>query len=152
MQPQIVKLPAFTVAGKLYHGNNEKNEIALMWREYGPQMQHVNHVVEPHVSYGVMDNFDSTTGEFDYIAAQKVSQVEDLPPGVVSWQIPQQTYAVFSTTLPTLREVFDKIYNEWLPESGYGRALGPEFELYDERFNPAEIHSKLDLYIPIRKV
>jgi len=152
MQHKIINLPTFTMVGKLYRGTNENNEIALMWREYGPHMQQVKNVVDPHVSYGVMDNFDATTREFDYIAAQQVSQVEDLPQGVVSWQIPQQTYAVFSTTLPSLREVFDKIYHEWLPNSGYERAPGPEFERYDERFDPSEIHSELDLFIPVQKV
>jgi predicted transcriptional regulator YdeE len=149
MQPKIVTKPAFIVAGMLYRGRNEKGEIPQLWQAFGPRMGELVHAAGEPIAYGVMDHFDEVSGEFDYLAGIKVGEGGDLPDGMVSWQIPAQTYAVVSTTLPTIRDVFDELYNAWLPASGYRRAPGPEFELYDERFNAAEPHSELDLYIPI---
>ena len=40
-------------------------------------------------------------------------------------------------------------YQQWLPQSGYKRAIGPEFELYDEKFNPQDPASMLYRYVPI---
>jgi predicted transcriptional regulator YdeE len=39
-----------------------------------------------------------------------------------------------------------------LPQSGYRRAHGPEFELYGEQFNPSDSNAMLHLYIPVTKV
>ena len=75
---------------------------------------------------------------------------EDIPEGMLSWQILESKYAVAACSLPTLHETFHELYHEWLPNSGYERAPGPEFELYDERFDNKDPHSELDLYIPIR--
>ena len=40
-------------------------------------------------------------------------------------------------------------YQQWLPTSGYQRAAGPEFELYDEKFNPQDPTATLYLCVPI---
>jgi AraC family transcriptional regulator len=149
MQPKIIEKPGFIVAGMLYRDRNENMEIPQLWQAFGPRMGELVQAAGEPIAYGVMDHFDEASGEFDYLAGIKVSEGGDLPGDMVSWEIPAQTYAVVSTTLPTIRAVFDELYNAWLPASGYKRAPGPEFESYDERFNAAEPHSELDLYIPI---
>lgn len=148
-EPIIISRPAFKIAGKLYRGDNANQEIPQLWREYGPLMNRIEHVVDRHVSYGVMDNFDEQTKEFDYVAAQEVSELGELPEGLVVWEVPSQTYAVVTCTLPALMEAYDYVYKQWLPGSDYVRAPGLEFELYDERFHPEQPHSEMDLYIPI---
>jgi len=150
MEPKIVDMPAFTVVGMYYRGTNQNNEIPQLWRQFGPRVVEIKHMAKENISYGVMDNFDEASKEFDYLAAVKVDSTADVPDGMLSWEIPEQTYAVFTCTLPTIKETFDIIYSKWLPESGYQLAPAPEFELYDERFNPQAPHSELDLYIPIQ--
>ena len=150
-EPKIVERPAFIIVGKLYRGKNENKEIPQLWQSYGPQMHQIKNVKNQHICYGVMDNFDQESKEFDYVAAQEVSQVEDPPEGLVSWEIPECTYAVFTCTLPTISETFDYIYHKWLPASGYEHSPSLEFELYDERFHPEKPQSELDIYIPIKK-
>ena len=150
MEPKIVTRPAFTVVGMLYRGKNENQEIPQLWQAFGPRMGEIVHASKEPIAYGVMDNYDEETGEFDYVAALKVDSAEDIPEGMLSWQIPESKYAVAACSLPTLHETFHELYHEWLPNSGYERAPGPEFELYDERFDNKDPHSELDLYIPIR--
>lgn len=150
MEAKIATRPAFTVVGMLYHGKNEKNEIPQMWREFVPRESEIKHKVNPHVAYGVIGNFDESSGEFDYVAGFEVDSLADIPEGMVSWEVPEQTYAVFTCTLPTLMEAFQHAYKTWLPQSGYKRADGPEFELYDENFNPGDENSEMYIYIPIK--
>jgi len=150
MEPKIVSRPAFTVVGLKYRGKNENNEIPQMWSEFMPRVHEIKHMVEPHVAYGVCGNMDEDSGEFDYVAGFEVDSAADVPKGMVSWDIPAQTYAVFTCTLPTLGQTFQYAYKTWLPQSGYRCADSPEFELYDERFDPQDESSPMTVYIPVK--
>ena len=106
---------------------------------------------EPGVFYGAMHNFDMQTNEFDYVAGVQVQAGQTAPEGMVSWEIPAQTYAVFETTLPQIGAAFETIYQSWLPASDVERADGPEFELYDAAFNPQDPASKMSIWIPVQE-
>ena len=149
MKPEMKSKPAFTVVGMKYRGKNENNEISQLWEAFGPRMSEITNVVGQ--AYGVIDNHDET-GEFDYIAGIKVGSAAAIPEGMVSFTVPEHLYAVFTCTLPTLFETFQRIYKEWLPQSGFKRDDGPEFELYDENFDPRNEDSKMYIYIPVSKV
>lgn len=151
MEPKIVEQSGFTVVGMHYHGQNANNEIPQMWQDFGPRIPEIKHVVEPNVAYGISDNMDADTGEFDYVAGFKVSRAEDVPAGLVSWEVPAGPYAVFTTTLPKLGETFQHAYRTWMPEAGYRPTGDPDFEVYDESFNPAVPNSEFEAYVPIRK-
>ena len=79
MEPKIVKRAAFTVVGMKYHGKNENNDIPQMWGQFGSRVPEIKHRVDPHVAYGVCDNFDESSGEFDYIAGFEVDSTADIP-------------------------------------------------------------------------
>lgn len=149
MKSNLVIRPSFTVVGMKYHGKNQNNEIPQLWGKFGPHMHEVNHVVHPGVAYGVLDNLDETTGEFDYMAACEVSGLSDRVNGMCMKVIPAQTYAVFPCTMATLRQTYDMIYGSWMPTSGYRHADGPELELYNERFDPMDVNSEMYVYIPV---
>jgi AraC family transcriptional regulator len=151
MQAKIVRKPAFSVVGMSYHGKNQHNEIPQLWRSFGPRMGEVQHVAHPENAYGVMDHLDARTGEFDYLAAFEVTTIAEIAEGMTVKAIPAQTYAVFPCMLSTLRQTYAAIYQDWMPNSGYQRAGGPEFELYDERFTPDDPNSEMFLYIPVER-
>ncbi len=143
----IEKKPSFEAVGLKYRGKNEKNEVPELWESFVPRVGEVKNRADMAVSYGVMDNLDSETGEFDYIACVEVTSSEELPQGMVSTKVPDQTYAVFKAALPTIKEAFGQICREWLPESGHERSPGPEFELYGKEFG---VDQTIYIYIPIR--
>ena len=128
MHTKIEQKPGFTIVGMKYRGKNQKNEVPQLWEVFVPRMAEVLNRTGLGVSYGVMDNYDEESGEFDYIAGVEVGSVEDIPDGMVSHVVPDQTYSVFKCTLPTLHQTFEHIYQKWIPESGHKRAKGPEFE------------------------
>ncbi len=151
MEPKIVKRAAFQVVGMKYRGKNENQEIFQLWGEYGARWKEIKHIVNPDEAYGVMDHFDERSGEFDYVAAMEVERLEDIPEGMVGWEVPAQTYAIFPCTLPKIREVYDYALHQWLPESPYEHTGDIEFELYDENFNPEDANSEFFYYMPIKE-
>jgi AraC family transcriptional regulator len=150
MDPKIVSRPAFTVVGLKYRGKNENKEIPQLWDQLMPRAGEIAGRVNPQVAYGVEGNFDMNSGEFDYLAGFEVSDENAAPAGMSVWRVPEQTYAVFACTLPTLMETMGHIYQTWLPQSGYQHGGGPEFEFYDEHFDPHDDRSTMYLYVPIR--
>jgi AraC family transcriptional regulator len=149
VEPTVITKPAFTVVGMKYRGKNEKDEIPHLWEKFMPKTVEVKHKVNPNVCYGVMDNYDEKTGEFDYLAAFEVRDASDVSEGMESWQVPQQTYAVFPCNLKNIKQAFQHIYHEWLPQSDYQRAQGPDFEYYDESFQPDQGKLELFIYVPV---
>jgi AraC family transcriptional regulator len=147
---KTVEKPRFTVVGLHYRGKNEHNEIPRMWQALGPRTGEIKNMAPVSVAYGISANMDEETGEFDYIAGFEVSTADDVPEGMVAFEVPGGKYARFSTTLPRIGDTFDNAYHRWLPEAGLQPAGGPEFELYDERFDPQDPSSEFDLYIPIK--
>lgn len=152
MEHRIESYPAFTVVGiKSRHRQGADNSIPKLWETFVPRMNEVSHRVG-HESYGVMGNYDHATGEFDYLAGVPVTDATDLPKGMTHWPVPTQTYAVFPCTLQTIHQTFQKIDQKWLTAADLVRGDGPEFELYDEQFNPEAGKFELTIWIPIRSV
>ena len=152
MEPKIVKKRGFMVVGaKKRLKTGETAEIPQLWGELMQRMHEINHLVNDGNSYGVMANYDEATEAFDYIAAFEVSEVADVPEGLVSLEIPPHTYAIFPSTMAKIGETYDTIYQEWLPQSEYEHAYTPEFELYPPTFDPEEAASEFQIYIPVKE-
>jgi AraC family transcriptional regulator len=151
MEPRIISRPAFTVAGLVHRGTVDGEKIAALWGQFGPRMGELQPVIEPDVSYGVMANYDEATGEFDYVAASQVPSAEGLPQGFVPVGFPASDWAVFTTTMPEMGQMYPYIYGTWLPKSGYQHGPAPEFELYGPGFEPSDPASEFEIYIPVVK-
>ena len=151
MEPQFVTKPAFTIVGMLLRATPMTPEIPRLWDRFVPRIDEIAHLAEPQTSYGVMDHFDEATSQFDYMAGCSVTAVDTLPAEMQRWEVPANTYAVFTTTLPTLGQVWGYIYDTWLPASGYRQGAGPYFERYGEHFSPEDPTATFDIYIPVTK-
>jgi AraC family transcriptional regulator len=103
------------------------------------------------VAYGVCCNGDDA-GNFDYIAGVEVPDFSDLPREFSRVRIPEQKYAVFSHRdhISTIRRTVTTIWNEWLPASGLKAADAPNFERYDQNFDPLTGNGGLEIWIPVR--
>ncbi len=103
------------------------------------------------VAYGVCCNGDDA-GNFDYIAGVEVSEFSDLPREFSRVRIPEQRYAVFTHRdhISTIRRTINTIWNHWLPASGLKAADAPNFERYDENFDPLTGNGGLEIWIPVK--
>ena len=149
MEPTIKKIPALTVMGLKYRGDNSKQEIPDLWDHFIPRQGEMIGKINEKIAYGICGNYDEESGQFDYMAGFEVNMDAEIPPGMELWVIPAQTYVVFPCTIPTISEVFDYASRIWIPESTFSKGNGPSFELYDESFNPNDPDSRLWVHIPV---
>jgi predicted transcriptional regulator YdeE/DNA-binding transcriptional MerR regulator len=153
MEPKIIHQPGFLVAGTLYQGKNENQEISAMWQHaFTPRMAEIKSVSRS--TYGVcITPAGLPEGEFQYIAGMQVASEADVPEGMVITKVPAGEYAVFEHhgALEKLGQTYEYIYQSWLPASGYKVATPLDYELYDDKFNDFQEDSILYLYVPIVK-
>lgn len=94
-------------------------------------------------------------GENRYIVANEISQVENVPEGMIIETIPSRKYAVFTHigSIRNIQKTHRYINEDWLLNNPrYERVpFGAEFEWYDARFSMVSEDSELDLYIPIQE-
>ena len=148
MEPEIVTKPAFTVVGLMYHGKNENDEIPQVWSKLNPRHSEIQH--KTGLAYGVCGELEEN-GRFRYLAGYEVTDAADLPEGMERWDVPEQQYAVFPCTLKTIHETYHYIFETWLPQSGYARTDGSDFEYYSREFDPATGEG-MAIYMPVKKV
>ncbi len=105
-----------------------------------------------NVAYGVCCNGDDA-GNFDYIAGVEVADFSDLPRRFARVRIPEQRYAVFAHTdhVASIRRTITAIWNHWLPASGLKAADAPNFERYDENFDPSTGNGGLEIWVPVKE-
>ena len=153
--PDLVKLPAFRVAGPMRRFDPDtKAEIPQLWSALIGRLPFEGQV-ESWATYGVVFDVDREEGAFQYIAGVGVEPGCVPPPGFSALEIPAATYAVFRITLngtalhPQIKQAMAMIWGELLPASGLKVVDGPEFELYDGRFDPQTPGSIIDFHVPV---
>lgn len=90
---------------------------------------------------------------FSYLICIEVNDFSFIPDGMETRTIPKQKYAVFTVKgkMPeSIQKTTKEIYQNWFPKSGYERADGADFELYDERSIENNDNAEVDIYIPVK--
>ena len=152
--PRFETGKAMLVAGvgeRYNHGNGGTAGIPGQWQRYHQKAGAIPDRVGK-IAYGVCCNGDDS-GNFDYIAGVEVSDFSDLPREFSRVRIPEQRYAVFTHRdhISTIRRTINTIWNHWLPASGLKAADAPNFERYDENFDPLTGNGGLEIWIPVRE-
>ncbi|MCZ7671816.1 MAG: MerR family transcriptional regulator [Chloroflexi bacterium] len=148
MEPEIITKPAFTAVGLNYYGKNENGEILQVWHKLNPRFGEIQN--KTGVAYGVCDDMDDN-GRLHYLAGFGVTTVDNLPEGMDKREVPEQQYAVFPCSLKTIHETYRYIFETWLPQSGYGRSDGPDFEFYGEKFY-MDTGEGMAIYMPVKRL
>lgn len=154
MQPKIIQKEGFSVIGLEYYGANTDGEIPAMWGELNKRIQEIPNRVNSNTCYGVCSPVEKLAEEFKffYLAGVEVTRTDQIPEGMVAKSVPAAQYAVFSHkgSPDNLDQTYEYIMGTWLPNSGYEQVMSPDFELYDQRFNPESEDSEMFIYIPIK--
>jgi AraC family transcriptional regulator len=124
--------------------------IPALWQRFHQSVADLPGRVGP-VAYGVCCNGDDA-GNFDYIAGVEVADFSDLPREFMRVRIPANKYAVFTHRehISTIRRTISAIWNHWLPQSGFQAGDAPNFERYDENFDPHSGNGGLEIWLPIK--
>ena len=153
--PGLVTMPAFHVAGPARRFDEAtKAEIPHLWSALIGRLPFAGQV-ESWATYGVVSSVDKAEGGFQYMAGVGVEPGCVPPPGFSTMEIPAATYVVFRITLngtalhPQVKQAMATIWGELVPATGLTVVDGPDFELYDGRFDPQKPGSLIDLHIPV---
>nr|WP_249798463.1 AraC family transcriptional regulator [Bradyrhizobium zhengyangense] len=158
--PRFETAKAFLVAGIAERISCDNGAIIPgMWARFHQQVTDIPERVgqgknegKNQVAYGVCCNGDDS-GNFDYIAGVEVRDFSDLPRGFGRIRIPEQRYAVFthSDHVASIRRTVNAIWNQWLPASSYKAADAPNFERYDEKFDPVTGNGGFEIWVPVKE-
>jgi AraC family transcriptional regulator len=103
-------------------------------------------------TYGVICSGDPKARTVEYMTAVEVAAFEGVPAEYGRVRVFPQTYAVFTHRdhVSTIGKTWDAIWNDWLPRSGHQTAPAPDFELYDERFDPRTGAGEIEIWVPVQ--
>ena len=153
--PELVTLPSFLVAGPARQFDDAtKSEIPQLWSVLIGALPFEGQVPS-WATYGVVSSVEQGEGCFQYMAGVGVEAGCVPPPGFATMEIPAATYVVFRITLngsalhPQVKQAMAAIWGELIPASGLKLVPGPDFELYDGRFDPQKAGSVIDFHVPV---
>jgi len=154
--PELVTKPAFRVAGPARRMDEaSKAEIPQLWSVLMGALPFKGQT-SSWATYGVVSSLDKSDGTFQYLAGVGIEPDCVPPPGFTTMEIPAATYAVFRITLngsalhPQVKQAMAQIWGELIPASGVKVIDGPDFELYDGRFDPLKAGSVIDFHVPVQ--
>jgi len=151
MEPRIVDRKPLTVIGIKIITRPMSPEIPALWPRFMDRAHEVSGILEPRVSYGVMQMHGGGAGGLMYLAGVSVAdRAAPVPAGMTAVTVPAGRYAVFEFPLSEIGPAFDHIFNTWLPSSGYSPVDAPMFERYGEAFDPAIPSSRVEAYLPVQ--
>ena len=154
MEPKIVRKPSFHVVGMAGSFTPSTNSgIPALWARFAPRMDTVPNRIDVH-SFGVCVPANTVAAgdtSFTYIAAVEVGRSDALPDGMIALTVAASRYAVFTHAGPITRiaDTVKQVWGAWLPASRHRRLPSPDFEYYDDRFDPATGEGEVDIYVPI---
>ncbi len=147
--PEFRERGAFHVVGLSTRCTFETNAaIPRLWNEFNPRCGEVPAPVAG-IAYGVCCDMEAD-GHFRYVAGLE-STAKHVPDGLDSVDIPASRYAVFRHIghLAGFNKTVYTIWNKSLPDAGLTPAKTPDFELYDERFDPKTDSGTVEIWIPL---
>ena len=158
MNYRIIEKGAFKVLGKSIRVSTKDGEnfrrIPKFWDEcmQDGSYEKLCSIANGMSSLGICMEFDQQQEALTYVIAIEKQQ-DSVVNGFVEKEIPASTWAVFESVGPipgSIQKVWERIYSEWFPATGYEHAGGPELEVYPEGDSNKDDY-KCEVWIPIIK-
>ncbi|QCK16598.1 GyrI-like domain-containing protein [Mangrovivirga cuniculi] len=156
MKPEIKSLSAKTLLGlktKMSIANNSTGEL---WARFIPLSKEIkNKVSSDKISLQIypkdfFKNFSPVT-DFEKWAGVFVEGKNVWNKELDVLEIPEGKYAVFNYKgLAGDSKIFQYIYGEWLPQSGFNLDQRPHFEVLGENYSNTSPDSEEEIWIPIK--
>jgi AraC family transcriptional regulator len=152
MSFRILRSKGFEVVGMKCDATRWDTDGAIgrLWSDFLTRVDEIKHAVSPMIMYGICSHESCKSECFPYFAGIGVSCSEEIPCGMVSYQVKEQTY--LQADVPEFIDVPDA----YIGAIGYARSLGYEIEekddieVYEEVFRDPAIYS-FQLLIPIKE-
>ena len=147
LKPIVRDREAFRVVGlSVSCSFEDTSAIPGLWHSFNAREDDVAGV-KGGAAYGVCYDSDET-GQFRYLAGVEARGSTE---GMDHVDVPAGRYAVFSHTghVSDLPKTVYTIWNKSLPDLGLEPIKAPDFERYDDRFDPESGRGTVEIWIPI---
>ena len=155
MHPQIVTIGPKKLLGICLEMSLAENRTGELWRGFMPRLREIETRTGTDLfSLQVYDedyfrHFDPRR-EFEKWALAEVRNFSVIPDEMEPFELEGGLYAVFSHKgMGT--EIFQTIFTEWLPQSGYQLDNLPHFEILGEKYKQGSPDSEEEIWIPVKK-
>lgn len=155
MQPQFVSIEPKKLLGNCLEMSLAENRTGELWRSFMPRLKEIETRVGNNLySLQVFDDdyfkqFDPRH-EFEKWALAEVKNFSVIPDEMEPFELPGGLYAVFQHKgMGT--DIFQFIFSEWLPKSGYILDNRPHFEILGEKYRQGSPDSEEEIWIPVKQ-
>lgn len=156
IQPEIRILDKKQLVGLRQEMSLAQNKTSELWNSFGPRVRDIqNRNSQDLISLQVYDsNYFrefSPMNPFEKWALAEVSSLDSIPEGMEAFHLKGGRYAVFhykGSSADT--SIFQYIFTEWLPNSGYQLDHRPHFEVLGEKYKNNDPISEEEIWIPIQ--
>lgn len=162
LEPELYEQPELLLIGMrtyFYGPESDKNNLAqklpALWAAFVARLGEVPAAV-PGCCYGVLRPRGDDADELEYLAAiavrHEVSDVPELPLGMVLLRLPAGRYAKFAHSGPVqqLDRSVNYIYASWLARSGLRHSYAADIEFYGAQYHPSADSSVVHYAIPVQ--
>ena len=150
--PEIEALPARKIVGiSRDYDMATRHQIGAQWQDYCDADIRVENEVAGAM-YGVNYKFRDG-GRFSYCIGVAVNPVGAVSEGSCVVTTANGPHAVFRMRAPITRlpELFDHIFQTWLPASDFAAAEGAVVECYPDEPMDTAGHPVYEIWVPVRK-
>ncbi len=150
--PRLETHRAFRVVGlSERYAMDDIAGIPAQWQRFVPHMLTLSAGKARQTTYGICTNTDDSG--LDYMCAIEVPNFDGVPRELARLSIAEHLYAHFAHKghVTQIRRMWQTIFNEWLPTSGYEIAQAPDFERYGDDFDPMRGEGLLELFVPVKR-
>ncbi|HET7579280.1 MAG TPA: GyrI-like domain-containing protein [Bacillales bacterium] len=160
MDVKIKERPAFHIVGLscdiVLKDARQTDTIPKLHEAFSKRVDEIRNRINPNLSYGLFIdplNYNPDTDPFTWVAGVEVSDLEEIPEGMVGQTFNAPHFAVFSYKgKDKSSKPYDMLY-KWVDQSAdYQLADRFGMEVYDERYHgPLDPDSTFDLWFPVAK-
>ncbi|MBT8231573.1 MAG: GyrI-like domain-containing protein [Saprospiraceae bacterium] len=156
MEPIIKNISDKILVGMQTEMSIVNNQTFKLFKTFMPRKKEIMNIVDDNVYdlriypanyYEVFD----PQAQFIKWAAAEVSDNNDIPTDMETFHLQGGQYAVFHYKgLNSDPSIFQYIFTEWLPQSGYTLDYRPHFEIMGPKTKLNDSNSEEEIWIPIK--
>jgi predicted transcriptional regulator YdeE len=151
---KIIGLKVDTDVTRIYH---DAQQLVEQFERY-KKANEIPNKRQPWAFAAVSKDFDEEKKTFSYLIGDVVTSLEEIPQGLIPFEIPAIKYAVFPIRPKSefawgeaIASIKKYAYTEWLPNSKYELAkIIDDVEYHDERSLRKE-NPESDLYVAVKE-
>lgn len=157
MEPRIETLAPKKLVGLHLSMNLVQNKTGQLWRQFAPRINEIgNRVTADKISMQIYptDYYSafSPARQFEKWATVEVSEFENIPKGMESFDLIGGLYAVFDYKGSSAdTTIYQYIFSEWIPNSAFVVDDRPHFEVLGKNYKNNDPNSEEEIWIPIKE-